>query len=102
MDARAVSQEYASRFKDLKMEWYYTAPGGEAAGESLRAAAAVRGELHHLTWEEIARLDDRRSFWINIYNGAVVDRAIATGVEHRVKEIRGFFTHRSPYPVPIF
>ena len=37
---------------------------------------------------------DRRALWINLYNGAVIDRAIAMGVQHSVKEVGGFFRRR--------
>jgi hypothetical protein len=87
-----LAQEYAARFKTLKADWYYGEQRGQVAAESAEAAAAARESLRQIAFADIAGLEDRRSFWINLYNGAVIDLAIACGVEHSVREVRGFFT----------
>ncbi len=35
--------------------------------------------------------DERLAFWINLYNAMVVDAVVCYGVEHSVREVRGFF-----------
>lgn len=89
-----LAQEYATRFKALKAEWYYGEQRGQVAAEFAVVATAAKERLRQITFADIAGLRDRRSFWINLYNGAVIDLAIASGVERSVKEVRGFFTAR--------
>ena len=91
MDICELAGQYTLSFMNLKAEWYYVEPKGEAGDESLTAAATAKQALGEITAEAIERLEDRRAFWINIYNGAVIERAIAAGVEESVKEVRGFF-----------
>jgi hypothetical protein len=91
MNASQVAENYALRFKILKAEWYYSEPQGQAGQGLLAAAAAAREALQRLSFAEITALEDRRSFWINVYNGGVIDLAISAGVRHSVKEIGRFF-----------
>lgn len=94
MNASQVARDYASRFRRLRAEW-----GNSEAQDwdrsNLLAAAAARDEFQHLSFEEIADLGDCRDFWINTYNGAVIDLIItlatAAGVRRSVKEIDRFF-----------
>lgn len=91
MDICELAGQYALSFKTLKAEWYYVEPKGEAGDGSLTAAATAKEALGEITAKAIEGLEDRRAFWINIYNGAVIERAIEVGVEESVKEVRGFF-----------
>ena len=94
MNLDDLARSYATAFKTLKAEWYYAEPRGRAAAEFLEAGAAAREGLQQISAAEIVELLERRSFWINLYNGAVVDRAIALGVDRTVREIEGFFRER--------
>ncbi|MBI2504152.1 MAG: DUF547 domain-containing protein [Candidatus Latescibacteria bacterium] len=92
MGINELAQEYAARFKTLKADWYYGGQRGLAVAKTIEDAVAARKGLRQIAFADIAGLEDRRSFWINLYNGAVIDLAIACGVEHSVREVRGFFT----------
>lgn len=87
-------QAYAAACKQLKSQWYYEEPLGQAELEVVETVARARQALRQLPTAAIVGLADRRSFWINLYNGAVVDLAVATGVRRSVKEVRGFFWRR--------
>jgi len=93
MNPSQIAQNYASHFRTLKAEWYCAE--AQLRHEQLEAAAAAREELQRLTFEEIAALEERRDFWINVYNGAIIDLiltlAITAGVRRSVKEIGRFF-----------
>ncbi|MBI2503494.1 MAG: DUF547 domain-containing protein [Candidatus Latescibacteria bacterium] len=101
MNASQIAQNYASHFRCLKEEWCNTGPQNWTGNGLLEAAAVARDEFHRLSFEEIASLEDCRSFWINTYNGAVTELiitlaiaaalAIAAGVRRSVKEIGRFF-----------
>lgn len=94
MNLDDLARSYATTFKTLKAEWYYAEPRGQAAAEFIKEAAAARESLQQISAAVIVELLERRSFWINLYNGAVVDRAIALGVGRTVREIGGFFRER--------
>ena len=87
-------QTYAAACKELKVEWYYGERSGPIAAELRDRIAVARAELRQLPPETLDLLPDRRSFWIDLYNGAVIDRAISAGVECSVREVRGFFRDR--------
>jgi hypothetical protein len=95
MNALQIAQNYASRSRALKAEWCNTGPQEWAGNGLLKTAAVARDELQRLSFEEVAGLGDCRGFWINTYNGAVIDLvltlAIAAGVRRSVKEIGRFF-----------
>lgn len=77
--------------KVLKTEWFYVEPLHEAPQDLLQAAGDARDWLSRLDPDQIDAMDSRLSFWINVYNGAVTDHAIKSGVQSSVKQVRGFF-----------
>lgn len=95
MNASQIAQHYASRFRCLKGEGCNTGPQDWTWNSLLEAAVAARDDFQRLSFEEIAGLEDCRSFWINTYNGAVTDLiitlALAAGVRRSVKEVGRFF-----------
>lgn len=94
MGAQAVARQYALVFKQLKVEWYYEEPLYTASAQRLDEAEAARRDLAAIAVAEIDDLEERLSFWINLYNGAVIDQAIDMGVVQSIKEVRGFFRRR--------
>lgn len=89
-----IVQGYAAACKQLKSQWYYEEPLGQAELEVVEAVAQARQALRQLPTAAIDSLEERRSFWINLYNGAVIDLAVTMGVRRTVKEVRGFFRRR--------
>lgn len=94
MDPHASAQSYALLHMTLKAEWFCTEPRLEANTDLLREAASASERLAGLAPADIAEFDDRRAFWINIYNGAVIEQAVDMGVKTSVREVRGFFRRR--------
>lgn len=89
-----LAQAYAAACKQLRSQWYYEEPLGQAEPEVLVSVDQARQALGQLPAEAIDGLAERRSFWINLYNGAVIDLAVTMGVRRTVKEVRGFFRRR--------
>ena len=94
MDIHASAQTYALLHMTLKAEWFYTEPRLQANPDLLREAASASEQLAGLAPADIAELDESRAFWINIYNGAVIEQAVDMGVKTSVREVRGFFRRR--------
>ena len=94
MEPHAVALQYALVFKQLKSEWYYEEPLYAASAQLCAEAEAARSELAALAVGQLDNLEQRLPFWINLYNGAVIDQAIDMGVERSIKEVRGFFRRR--------
>ena len=94
MEPHAAAQAYALSHKTLKAEWYYTEPRFSAEPALLEQAADARTQLAQLSAESLDNLSERHSFWINVYNGAVIDQAIDMAAKESVKEVRGFFRRR--------
>ncbi len=94
MEPHAVARQYALVFKQLKSEWYCEEPLYTASAERRAEAEVARSALAALSAAALDDVEQRLPFWINIYNGAVVDQAIDMGVERSIKEVRGFFRRR--------
>ena len=94
MEADAVARQYALVLKELKAEWYYEEPLFSTRAELLAQMDAARRALAAVAADALEGLDQRLPFWINVYNGAVIDQAIDRGVEKSIKEARGFFRRR--------
>ena len=62
--------------------------GSEVVEELARAAGALRS----LRPEDLGGEDDRKAFWINLYNVLMIHGVIALGVQDSVMEIPTFFT----------
>jgi len=75
---------------DYALAWKRARADGAGSAE----AVAARGALRALDAGAVRGLNEKRSFWINVYNGAVIDRALGAEVRESVKEVRGFFRRR--------
>lgn len=89
-----LAQSYAGTARLLKARWSDPPLPAAAAVGALAELAAARHGLAGLLPAALEALPDRRAFWINVYNGAVVDRVLAAGVRRSVKEQRRFFRRR--------
>ena len=94
MDPYATAQAYTLAHKNLKADWYYTEPRFSANRILLDQAADTRARLARLAPASLETLIERHSFWINVYNGAVIEQAIDMGAKTSIKEVRGFFRRR--------
>jgi len=59
--------------------------------EAFERYKALTGGLHTFDLRKLEARDQRLSFWINIYNTAVIHGVIELGLQKSVKEFPGFF-----------
>lgn len=76
---------------------FFDTQRGRVAYEAMREAGAYRDYvalsrlLTRLDWASLPTREERRAFWINLYNVIVVHAVVELGIRDSIKEVWGFF-----------
>jgi hypothetical protein len=90
-----VSQEMLNSIRELRL-LYYTSEGRVdydrmKESDEYRRYKSIAASLRDFDLTLLKGEDDKKAFWINLYNTIVVDAIIASGIRTSVKEVFGFF-----------
>ncbi|UCE71240.1 MAG: DUF547 domain-containing protein, partial [Nitrospiraceae bacterium] len=92
-----ISQEMLSAIRELRLHFYTTEGRVDydemKQSDEYRRYKSMAASLRDFDLTLLKIEEEKKAFWINLYNTIVVDAVIASGIRESVQEVLGFFAN---------